>query len=186
MNKNSLIKRIPNVLTLVNMTLGLVAVLFLFGQGHPHKPLVVTGVILLGGIADFFDGFLARKLNAATEMGKQLDSFADLLTFGIAPVSLVNYLAPYSHSVLVLCASLIYMAASAYRLARYNLGDFSNHFIGLPITAAGIILAVYGAALYHWAVIELPGVYGVATPVVLVVLSVMMVSKVRVKRVGAK
>jgi CDP-diacylglycerol--serine O-phosphatidyltransferase len=183
MNKNKLIGRIPNVLTFTNMMLGLAAVLFLFDESdHPQKPLIVTGFILLGGIADFFDGFLARRLNAATDMGKQLDSFADLLTFGIAPVALANYLAECDHSMLIFFASLVYVAAGAFRLARYNLGDFSKHFMGLPITLAGILLAVYGTTFYRWAAVELSGFCGTITAVVLLALSLMMVSKRKIIR----
>jgi len=182
MSKASMVKRIPNLLTLINLMLGFAAVLFLLQPDHLQKPLIVTSFILLGGIADFFDGFLARKLHASTAMGKQLDSFADIITFGIAPVSLANYLAPVAHSVPLIGASLVFIVAGAYRLARYNLHGFSNHLMGLPITAAGIILAVYGTVAYRWAVVEQDSVYVIVTVVVLLVLSAVMVSKKKVIR----
>lgn len=186
MKKDNILKHIPNMLTLTNMMLGLAAVLFLLQANHPHKPVIVVSLILLGGITDFFDGFLARALGASTEIGKQLDSFADLITFGVAPVSLVNYLGYWGHSWLVLLSSLFFVAAGAYRLARYNLRDFSNYFMGLPIPAAGIVLAVYGGAVLPWMLVEWPGLGQLVTVVVLVGLSVMMVSRVRVKRLGVK
>ncbi|MCL2588095.1 MAG: CDP-alcohol phosphatidyltransferase family protein [Oscillospiraceae bacterium] len=177
-------KHIPNVLTITNMMLGLASVLFLLQVNHPHKPLIVTSFILLGGVVDFFDGFLARKLNAVTEIGKQLDSFADLITFGIAPVALVNYLGNWGHSVLIITSSLLFVAAGAYRLARYNLGDFSDYFMGLPITIAGMILAVYGGAVLSRGSAMYLHAGGVATAVLLLVLSLMMVSRVKMKRIG--
>jgi len=176
MRRGSIIKRIPNVLTLTNMMLGLAAVLFLLQENHPQKSLIVPGFILLGGIADFFDGFLARRLNATTQVGKQLDSFADLITFGIASVSFVNYLGNWGHSVPIIASSLLFVAAGAYRLARYNLGDFSDYFMGLPIPGAGIILAAYGMVFYRLGFSE------IVTSGVLVLLSGMMVSKKKVVR----
>ena len=182
MKKLTVMKHIPNVLTLTNMMLGLAAILFLLQVNHSHKSFMVTGFIILGGIADFFDGFLARKLNSATDIGKQLDSFADLITFGIAPVSLVNYLGYWGHSALVILSSLLFVSAGAYRLARYNLGNFSNYFMGLPIPIAGILLAAYSVVVVPWLSNEYPHWASLITAVVLILLALLMVSTKKMVR----
>jgi len=118
MGQNKLIQHIPNVLTMINMLLGLTAILFIIQLEHAHKPLIITALILLGGIADFFDGYVARKFNVVTNMGKQLDSFADIITFGVAPIAFVNYIAPCEYFGIVTISSLIFVGAGAYRLVR--------------------------------------------------------------------
>jgi CDP-diacylglycerol--serine O-phosphatidyltransferase len=182
MGKSKYIKYIPNIFTLANMSSGLASILFLLQAEHQHKALVVPAFILIGGIADFFDGYFARKLNAITDMGKQLDSFADIITFGIAPIALLNYLSASEHSIPIIVSSLIFVLAGAYRLARYNLNDFKKHFIGLPITAAGVILAIYCVAYSYWIVNISTGVSITITVLVTVVLSILMVSKKKINR----
>ena len=185
MNRGKLIKHLPNLMTLINMSLGLTATLILLQTEHPHKVIIVTTLVLLGGIADFLDGYLARKLNAVTNLGKQLDSFADLVTFGIAPVLLLNYLYSYDHYLIIIIASLIYIMAGAYRLARYNLNNFSSHFVGLPITAAGILLVLFVVIyLYHFNG-HSPIVCTLITALVMIILSLLMLSNKRVNRLSA-
>ena len=169
-----MLKHIPNLLTLFNITLGLLAILIIIQPSHPHKTLIIPALILMGGIVDFFDGFLARRLGATSAMGKQLDSFADIITFGIAPILLLNYIS-YSPRAILIVSSLAYILAAAYRLARFNLRDFSNHFQGLPITAAGLILALYAAAY--------PLISPILTPILILTLAVLMVSKKKIKRI---
>jgi len=179
----AIIKYIPNFLTLINMSLGLTSVLVLIQTDHPHKTIIAPVLIILGGLVDFFDGFLARKLKAETNMGKQLDSFADIITFGIAPICLINYIFTCSYPVFIIAVSLIFMMAGAYRLARYNMNDFSNHFMGLPITAAGIGLAVYCMIYPLWVKNLNRPLCTVTTTALIVLLSILMVSKKKIKRI---
>ena len=174
---------IPNILTLINMSLGLCAVLLLIQTDHPHKAFISTALIMLGGIVDFFDGFIARKLNATSSMGKQLDSFADIITFGTAPALLINYISTCRPSILIIVSSLIFTVAGAYRLARFNLSDYQDHFLGLPIPVAGIALAIYSAAYTLWPPVH-PGICTVITASFIIILSVMMVSKKKIKRIA--
>ena len=168
------------------MSLGLTSVLVLIQTDHPHKTIIAPILIMLGGLVDFFDGYLARKLKVESNMGKQLDSFADIITFGIAPICLINYISTCNYPVFIIVASLIFMMAGAYRLARYNMNDFSRHFAGLPITAAGIALAIYCMIYPVW-VKHLSDMVCVAiTTMFLVLLSVMMISKTKVKRIAAQ
>lgn len=176
-------KHIPNILTLLNMALGLIAILLLMQPEHPHKVSIVVGLVFFGGIIDFLDGFLARKLNTASNLGKQLDSFADIITFGVAPIMLINYISHCQPTILLIASSLVFMLAGAYRLARFNLNDFSKHFVGLPITAAGITLVVFGIAYKLW-LINLPiAACIIITNAVIITLSVMMISKRKFRRV---
>jgi len=183
MGQNKLIKHVPNILTITNMLLGLTAILFIIRLEHTYKPLIITALILLGGIADFFDGYIARKFSVVTDVGKQLDSFADIITFGVAPVAFVNYVAPCEYFGIVTISSLIFVGAGAYRLVRYNLGDFRDYFVGLPITAAGVLLTVYCAAYPKWCEHLPTAICVVVTALFILLLSVMMVSKKKFKRI---
>jgi len=166
-------QHIPNTLTLINMLLGLVAVTLLIGSNLPNKEIIAVILIMLGAIIDFFDGYIARKLDAVTTIGKQLDSFADLVTFGIAPICLANYIA---FSILIAIPSSLFLLAGAYRLARYQINGFNGYFMGLPITIAGVLLAVWCLMLSK---IE---VHTVITALFIAMLAALMVSKIKVKK----
>lgn len=125
-----------NMITFVNLICGMGAI-FLAFLGHPVAPwLIGAGMIL-----DSFDGRLARVLGQSGQIGKQLDSLVDMVTFGVAPVICV--LASFFDtanpvSLLLLAGSGLFSIAGAYRLARFNtVRSASNHFVGLPITWAG-------------------------------------------------
>ncbi|NLV92177.1 MAG: CDP-diacylglycerol--serine O-phosphatidyltransferase [Firmicutes bacterium] len=178
MNNGDWKKLIPNLMTMANMTLGLGTVLLLLRPGTGVQRLVCVVLILAGGLIDALDGSIARRLQAATEMGKQLDSFADLITFGVAPIALLHAVGFAEYSPAVTILGWVYLIAGAYRLARYNLGDFTDHFIGLPITAAGIILALYCAIFLLWEGLNPK----VTTPLVLAGLSLLMVSRFKINR----
>jgi len=167
------------------MSLGLSSVLILLQTDHPHKSIIAISLIILGGAVDFLDGFLARKLNATSNLGKQLDSFADIITFGIAPICLVNYVSASYYPALVVLSSLIFMMAAAYRLARYNMNDFSKHFMGLPITAAGIALAIYCGIYPLWSTHASNHATTTTTILFIVVLSMLMISKKKIQRIAS-
>ena len=78
---HALKKNIPNFITLGNLTFGLFAILFTFNSDLK----VASFCIFFGAFLDFFDGLSARILNIQSDLGKQLDSMADIITFGIAP-----------------------------------------------------------------------------------------------------
>ncbi|MBR77764.1 MAG: CDP-diacylglycerol--serine O-phosphatidyltransferase [Flavobacteriales bacterium] len=146
---NIILKNIPNLLTCLNLIIGLLSISFSF-QGN-----LAFGTILIfsGLFIDFFDGFFARLLNAYSEFGKQLDSLADLVTFGIAPsiiiYQLINHkifneyiLENLNKDFSVAYFAFIFPVFGAIRLAKFNLDTEQNeNFIGLPIPAAGIFLA---------------------------------------------
>lgn len=146
----SIKKHVPNIITLLNLLSGLIAVFYaVFGQ------LELAGLFVVIGIGfDFFDGFAARMLNVQGELGKQLDSLADMVTSGVVPGIILFQLllkATSNSSIetvfqletleLVPFIGLIITLASAYRLAKFNIDTRqSDSFIGLPTPANTIII----------------------------------------------
>ena len=179
---DKIVKYVPNFLTMLNMLLGFTSIQLLIRDAYPQNALIIAALILLGGIIDFFDGYIARKFNAVSNMGKQLDSFADLITFGIAPSCLAYYMAPHEYSLPVAISCGVFIMAGSYRLARYNIHDFNDYFMGLPITSAGILLGVYCAAQTHWGIYHQSSIWAIITTIFIFLLSIMMVSKVKIKR----
>lgn len=132
-------QQIPNMLTLANLLCGALAVTFVFqGQTKLGVYLVLAGLFF-----DFFDGFVARLLKVSSPLGAQLDSLADLISFGLFPSVLVNdYL--YSKTCEGNCSGLIpesiylylgfaILVGSAYRLAKFNIDtEQTYHFKGVP------------------------------------------------------
>ena len=103
-------------------------------------------LILLGAVLDGLDGTLARTLQADSRFGREFDSFADFVTFGVAPMVLIYdfLLASVGFWTWIICA--LYLIAGAFRLVRHNIIQSelpSGNYLGLPITAAGITLAGY-------------------------------------------
>ena len=176
-------KYIPNIFTFLNMLLGLMAILLLVHAEHDHKIIIVTVLILTGSVADFFDGFFARKFDVVTNFGKQLDSFADIITFGIAPIALLNHICSCNYKVLAIVASMAYLSAGAYRLARYNLGEFKSHFAGMPITIAGVLLTLYSASYSLWAQSVHDLKSSTVTLLFVILLVMLMVSRKKIKRI---
>ena len=174
--------RIPNLMTMINMTLGIHALFFLLIYDTGDYRIISVMLIFAGALVDTCDGSLARKLNAVTAMGKQLDSFADLVTFGLAPTALVYASGLMRTSLAVPVLAWLYLMAGAYRLARYNLGDFNHYFMGLPITAAGMIVTLYSSAFLIWDGLFTAVNPGVITSCLLALLAFLMVSRFKVKR----
>jgi CDP-diacylglycerol--serine O-phosphatidyltransferase len=124
----------PSTLTLLNLALGFVAILL----NHPVYSLLL---ILIGCFLDVFDGILARLLKATSAFGKELDSLADIVTFGVAPAFLV-YQHCLDHTVLNLLLVTLLPVFSAIRLAKFNNdGSQKSNFAGLPTPANGLFFA---------------------------------------------
>ena len=125
-------KHIPNLLTISNLICGCVALYFTF-QGE----LVFTAYLIgLAAIFDFMDGAAARLLNVSNPLGKELDSLADMVSFGLVPGAIVFYLLEESPLSQYSFMALIIPIFSAYRLAKFNIDENQNeNFIGLPTPA---------------------------------------------------
>ena len=142
-------KHIPNALTSLNLFLGATGVYFAI-SGHPD---LTFFCIICAAIIDFFDGFVARLLNACSPIGKDLDSLADLVSFGLAPAaafsSLLHFFATGKWSgefweldfvnKLILILPFVLTIFSAFRLAKFNNDSRQNEiFLGLTTTATGM------------------------------------------------
>jgi CDP-diacylglycerol---serine O-phosphatidyltransferase len=169
-------KQIPNLFTLLNLVFGCLAIVFtlqngiaISGDGDgatwidiPEKIWMASLFIGIAAVVDFLDGFVARLFKATSEMGKQLDSLADVVSFGVAPgMILYQFLrlsfAKESNSLdtsfVWLLPAFILPAAAAYRLARFNLDNSQSYsFKGMPVPAVGIFVASF--PLIYWNVNE--------------------------------
>lgn len=162
---------IPNMLTLGNLYCGFLSIGFAaHGQYNNAAILIIIGMML-----DSMDGRAARMLKADSTLGKELDSLADVVTFGVAPSFLVYYTYFYQFGSIGLLVSGLFPLFGAYRLARFNVGtskQSTNYFIGVPITAAGGILAIL-TLFGHL-------VPSIITTVVFTALCFLMVSRIRI------
>lgn len=140
-----MLKQIPNLLTISNLVLGCLAIITIING----NTVLAAQFILIAAVLDFCDGFAARALHAYSDIGKQLDSLADLVSFGVAPAMILYQILNVPeltniHSYLPYLSILLPVAA-AWRLAKFNLDDSqSKIFIGLPSPAAGILAASFG------------------------------------------
>lgn len=165
-------KIIPNTLTLANLCLGVAAILYIGSNGVSYWPAIF---ILIASLMDMLDGKLARKLDACSEIGKQLDSLCDLVTFGIAPMVLLWHSALYKWNAIGAMIVFVYIACGAYRLARYNVAKDTSFFMGMPITLGGILSTLWYVSPYY----EMP----IVTSLWVIMLSIAMISRVKFKRI---
>ena len=140
-------KFLPNLITLFNLFLGCIVALLLIENNLEVKYVFIITVICL--ILDYLDGYIARKLNAKSDIGIQLDSLADMVSFGLVPGILVYNMfnAAPSSSVGSISSSFIpflgfiITLSSAYRLARYNIRKSASKFFkGLPTPANAVLI----------------------------------------------
>ena len=127
-------KHIPNTITCCNLISGCIATWFAFQSDYRMALLF----IVIGAVFDFFDGMSARLLHVSSNIGKELDSLADDITFGFAPSAIVfSYLCSFHIHLIILPFLAFLMAAfSALRLAKFNLDERQAlGFIGLPTPA---------------------------------------------------
>jgi len=162
-------KSLPNIFTLGNLFLGVLAIIFTFNDKADVAAVLVIVAMLLDGL----DGRVARALNVQSEFGKELDSLSDVISFGVAPAFIMYYVAFTDiSSVAAWVVTAIFPICGAIRLARFNvIAGVPGYFIGLPIPAAGGILSTL--ALFH----EDVNVYVLMFSTVL--LSYLMVSRLK-------
>ncbi len=165
-------KQIPNLFTLLNLFFGCIAIIFILQNGIsimysadgtqlvdvPEKIWMASLFIGLAAVVDYLDGFVARLLHATSPMGKELDSLADVVSFGVAPgmilyqflrMSFMKEANGVDTSIGWLLPALILPCAGAYRLARFNTDPSQEYgFKGVPIPAAGLLIA--SLPLIYW------------------------------------
>lgn len=161
----NLIAQIPNSLTLLNLMLGSAAII------HVVKGDLVPAAFMIGiaAICDFLDGFAARLLKVKSEIGKELDSLADVVSFGVAPAvflftALANnpepgILAPFQN--VLAYSALLIGAFSGYRLAKFNLDlRQTNSFLGLPTPANAIFIIPVALIATQSVIVEKEIIFG--------------------------
>ena len=167
-------KQIPNLFTLLNLIFGCIAIVYILQTGETIVQLDTTGAtqvflpekiwwgalfIFAAAAIDFLDGFLARLLKADSEMGKQLDSLSDVVSFGVAPGMILYQLlrmgfAQGENGLDVAFAALlpafVYTVAVAWRLAKFNLStNQTTSFKGAPSPAAGLVVASFPLIIFY-------------------------------------
>lgn len=138
--------QVANFFTLMNLMCGCIAIWFaLHGQIEWACIMVIAGAVF-----DFFDGFVARALGISSELGKQLDSLSDVVTFGVAPSMMIAYFVELAfvdkgimltslEKAFAVAPCFINVMFAALRLAKFNIDtEQSFNFIGLPSPANGI------------------------------------------------
>lgn len=134
----SLMAFVPSVFTLANLSAGMLAVLMACGG----RPLLAAWLVVLAVLCDGLDGRLARRLKCTSEFGKQLDSLADLVSFCTAPAVFFYVLTLYNLGAAGELVAVFYVLCGAWRLARFNVLNIKDYFLGMPTTAAGLICAL--------------------------------------------
>ncbi|GKS14404.1 CDP-diacylglycerol--serine O-phosphatidyltransferase [Paenibacillus chitinolyticus] len=139
-------KSLPSLFTVGNLFLGVLAIILVFNERPDTAAVLVIVAMLLDGL----DGRVARALNAQSEFGKELDSLSDVISFGVAP-AFIMYVVAFGDirpAAAAWVVTAIFPICGALRLARFNVvAGTPGYFIGLPIPAAGGILATL--ALFH-------------------------------------
>ncbi len=172
---------IPNLCTCFSMLLGLFSI---YCAMHGRFELAAW-LILWGVLLDKLDGTTARLFNASSEFGAQLDSFADFISFGVAPAALFTCsLAEMDmvHPGWVLSASGVYVVAVAARLARFNITTppmADQLFYGIPTTVMGALL---GSWYLTWLKFDLPSEFMSPMPFVLLGCSFAMISSIKLPK----
>ena len=165
-------KQIPNIFTLLNLFFGCCALVFILQNGLtaaytadgvqyidlPERIWMAPLFIGLAGIVDFLDGFVARLFKASSALGKELDSLADIVSFGVAPGMILYQFLRMSFSkepngleisMLWLLPAFIFSCAAAYRLAKFNTDDSQQYgFKGVTTPAVGLLVASF--PLIYW------------------------------------
>ena len=164
---------IPNIFTLLNLFFGCIAIVFALQTNSiiiymsdqfntsfdiPEKISWAAICIMIAALIDFLDGFVARLLKATSDMGKQLDSLSDVVSFGVAPAVILYQLLRFSFarevnglavSIIWLVPAFILACAAAYRLAKFNLDTTQQFsFKGLPVPAVGLLIASFPLILH--------------------------------------
>lgn len=182
-------KSIPNFITILNLLCGVVAVFFAInGRAEAAAYLIFAGALF-----DFTDGFAARALKAYSEIGKELDSLADLISFGMAPAAILSNImyGLKAHATgklffdmavkdqVVILFPFVLVAFAALRLAKFNTDTRQSEvFLGLTTTATGIFTASFALLVKSGA----PWMMALLSPVFLIVMvavfSALLVSEI--------
>ncbi|MFH1246511.1 MAG: CDP-diacylglycerol--serine O-phosphatidyltransferase [Candidatus Micrarchaeota archaeon] len=150
-------------LTLANGASGFLAIYYALSS----NPLAAVVFVVISAIFDYLDGRIARETRKPNEFGKELDSLADVISFGVAPAAIVL---SSSYSSFALIFAICYVCAGLIRLAAFNIQKEQGFYYGLPIPAAAL-LVVFTFYLIRS-----------AAPYMLLLATVLMVLKVKIRK----
>jgi CDP-diacylglycerol--serine O-phosphatidyltransferase len=170
-------KYIPNILTFMNLSFGILSTIEVFNKNFSRGALFIIAAALI----DRYDGRIARYFNVSSEIGKELDSLADLISFGVAPAILIfsKYIFDsQAFGVIGIISAQAYAICGCYRLAKYNVSEFNGTFTGIPITIAGSILALFSVF------VPKNNVFVIILSIILMsVLAYLMIAKFKLKKI---
>ena len=163
-------KHIPNTLTCLNLITGGIGAIFIIRADYD----LAIYFVLASALFDFFDGFAARMLKVQSVIGKELDSLADMVSFGLVPaLYMFRVLEGQTNIQYLPYYGLLIAAFSALRLAKFNVDDRqSDQFIGLPTPANTIMIASLSFLPANWEITL------IATIVIITVSSFLLVANV--------
>lgn len=172
--------KIPSLFTLMNLLCGFSAILV--ADLHFSSML-----LLLGMFFDVIDGIVARMLKVQSNFGKELDSLADLVSFGVAPAYLYTLMTPIDHWAYYIPASFI-LIGSAIRLATFNLRPSTKYFLGLATPAStfflvGLFIGVHFDSEFIISLLANPLIYGII-PFLLMALNLSKLKMFSFKQLG--
>lgn len=166
-------KQLPNILSLGNLFCGVLAIIWILQSpnyiaGFNGQDYLVTApepiywscwLIAVAALIDFLDGFVARWLQAQSSLGRELDSLADVVSFGVAPGMILYQLLRTAYfqdpdaieiSMLKVAPALLVPCFAAYRLAKFNTDERQNeNFIGVPTPAIALLVASFPLIVLH-------------------------------------
>lgn len=141
---------VPNTITMGNLVFGFLSIVYSSNMRIENHFQIAAIMILFAAVFDGFDGYIARSLGVTSSIGRELDSLADLVAFGIAPGYLfyqmyleeLNFSLGTGEVYYGMIIAAIFPICAAFRLARYNVQNSGSGFQGLPSPVAGIAIAL--------------------------------------------
>ena len=169
---------LPNMLTLIGVCIGLTSIRFALDEKFEFAIIA----ILFAALFDWLDGRIARLIKGTSEVGKELDSLADVISFGVAPAFIMYFWTLSSLGKFGWLLCLIYVSCVALRLARFNVNSNQepswrdNFFEGVPSPAGGIL--VLTPLIFSLSELEFITVnYKFVVPIFFVTISLLLISK---------
>lgn len=163
----------PSLFTVLNLISGILSIILAINGEFLFSAWMIIIAVLFDGL----DGKIARWAGCETEFGIQLDSLADLVSSGVAPMLLIYHIVFKQMFWLYTWVCLLYVFAGTYRLARFNVmqkGDRSQGYIGLPIPVSGMSVAAFCLFFDHLSI----SIDYLITTILFLILSVLMVSTI--------
>lgn len=161
---------IPNIITLSNLIIGITSLWYTMQNMYKEAAIAILFAMVLDGM----DGRIARHLQVSSDFGKELDSLSDLVSFGVAPALLTYASVLYRIGYWGLMIAIIFALCGAVRLARFNVLNIKDYFVGIPITFAGPMMAIF-VLLFN----RLPLAF---YPIAMLGLACLMVSNIKVPK----